>query len=258
MPTPIPLEKARLVELEADFETLKSGGKSVFVQFNPESLKLTYANQVQQPPGSGDSSGPPDIQFVGAGSSKLSLLLWFDVTAPLEPRALPEAERGAGRVDDVRKLTQEVAFFITPRQVQGQRSRYVPPALAFLWGSFQFNGMVDNLEESLEFFSPEGKPLRAALSLSMSQPRITAFRFAQPAGRAAASAGRPRPAADAAGAGTSPLTPAPAGATLQSVAAAAGLGADWKAVAAANGIDNPRQLAPGQLLDLAAHRTPGR
>jgi hypothetical protein len=253
MPTPTPLEKARLVELEPDFETLKSGGKCVFVQFNPETLKIGYSNQVQQPPGSGDSAAPPDIQFVGAGSSKLTLQLWFDVSAPLEPRALPESERGAGSVDDVRKLTQEVAFFITPRAVPGQRSTYVPPALAFLWGSFQFNGMVDSLEESLEFFSPEGKPLRAALSLSMSQPRITAFRFAQPLGRANAS---PRPPSSGpAAAGTTPLTPAPAGATVQALAAAAGRAADWKAVAAANGIEDPRRLAPGQLLDLTAGRS---
>lgn len=256
MPTPNPLEKARLVELEADFETLKAGGKSVFVQFNPETLKLTYANQVQQPPGSGDSSAPPDIQFVGAGSTKLALLLWLDVSAPLEPRALPEAERGAGRVDDVRKLTQELAFFITPRQVPGQRTQYVPPALAFLWGSFQFNGMVDSLEETLDYFSPEGKPLRAAVSLSMSQPRITAFRFSKPLGRADASA--QRPPNTGAGAGTTPLTPAPAGATVQALAAAAGSGADWKAIAAANGVEDPRRLAPGQLLDLTGLQPRGR
>ena len=31
---------------------------------------------------------------------------------------------------------------------------------------------------------------------------------------------------------------------------AAGTGAAWQRVAAANGIENPRQLVPGQLLDL--------
>jgi hypothetical protein len=31
-------------------------------------------------------------------------------------------------------------------------------------------------------------------------------------------------------------------------------GRDWQAVAAANGVENPRSLAPGQLLDMGAGR----
>jgi hypothetical protein len=44
------------------------------------------------------------------------------------------------------------------------------------------------------------------------------------------------------------LTQAPAGASLQALAGASG--ADWRAVAQANGIENPRQLAAGQLIDI--------
>ncbi|HWA26477.1 MAG TPA: LysM domain-containing protein, partial [Lacunisphaera sp.] len=53
-----------------------------------------------------------------------------------------------------------------------------------------------------------------------------------------------------AAAGTKPLTPAPAGASLQSLADQAGVGGDWQDIARANGIENPRLLLPGQLIDL--------
>ncbi|GAA5176632.1 hypothetical protein GCM10025771_11830 [Niveibacterium umoris] len=262
MPVAIPLEKARLVELEPDFETVKSGGRSVFVQFNPESLKVSFANQVQQPQGGGDSGAPPSIQFVGAGTTKLTVQLWFDATAPIEARALPQAERGAGKVDDVRKLTQEVAWFITPQLAPKDKKKFVPPAVAFFWGTFQFNGMIDSMDESLEFFAPEGKPLRAQVSLAMSQPRISAFKFAQPVGRPDAAprtpltgggSGATAPGAAGAGStgpGAQALTAAPTGASLQQMAAASGQGGDWRAIAQANGIENPRLLAPGQLINL--------
>ncbi len=39
---------------------------------------------------------------------------------------------------------------------------------------------------------------------------------------------------------------------MQAIAARAGTSVSWKVVAAANGIDNPRILAPGTVLDLTA------
>jgi hypothetical protein len=46
------------------------------------------------------------------------------------------------------------------------------------------------------------------------------------------------------------LVQASAGATVQGLAASAGLGDNWQAIASANGIENPRLLAPGQLINL--------
>ena len=268
MPSPTVLEKARLVELDADFETNKPGGRTVFVQFNPESLKLTLANQIQQPPGGGNAA----TLFVGAGSSKLALQLWFDVTAPIDDRALPPEWRGqaANRADDVRKLTEAVAYFLLPHDGNDKKNPALklPPAVGFLWGTFQFNGLVESLDESLEFFSPQGKPLRAALSLSITRPRISPFKFATPVGRpagasGAASAGAPQPGlGSGAGAGIDgpggrPLAAAAVGASLQGMVAAAGLGSRWQAVASANGIENPRLLAPGQLVDLSLGASAG-
>jgi hypothetical protein len=65
---------------------------------------------------------------------------------------------------------------------------------------------------------------------------------------AGASFGTSASASASAGVGTKPLTLSASGDTVQSLAAKAGV--SWKAVAAANGIDNPRLLPPGTVLDL--------
>ena len=230
MSLPVRLEKAELRQLDADLRNEINRDKWAKLQFNPESLKLSFANQIQTPSGAGDQSGTPSRQFVGAGTTKLSLAVYFDASAPPPPGGAP--------VDDVRKLTQKVTYFITPEQKGNQ---FIPPAVRFVWGSFQFDGIVDGLEETLEFFSNEGKPLRANMTLSLSQQRILVADLS--GGGFPGLGGLPLP-------GTVPLTEASAGATLQGLAAQAGLGDNWQAIASANGIENPRLLAPGQLLNL--------
>lgn len=236
------LAKAELRQLDPDFDQEIERDTWAKVQFNPETLKVSFANQVATPSGSGDQNGSPSRLFVGAGTTKLAAQLWFDVTG----------EQTDGEpVDDVRKLTQKVAFFITPKPDPSDPQKFVPPAVRFLWGSFQFDGIMESLDESLEFFSPEGKPLRATLSFSLTQQKITRFVFRDTAPPGAGGAGGGAPA------GTRPLTAAPAGSTVQGLAAGQGKGSDWQGIAAANDVENPRRLPPGQLLDMNKHRPPG-
>lgn len=234
MSNPVRLEKAELRQLDADFRNEIKRENWAKLQFNPESLKVSFANQIQTPAGAGDQSGTPSRQFVGAGTTKLSLTVYFDASAPV-----PEGE---SPVDDVRKLTQKVAYFITP-QTEGKQ--FIPPAVRLVWGSFQFDGIMDGLDENLEFFSPEGKPLRASMTLSLSQQRITKFNFRDTGGGGLAGTGG-GPSVP----GTRPLAEASAGATVQGLAATAGLGGNWQGIASANGIENPRRLPPGQFIDL--------
>ncbi len=230
MPDSQKLEKAELRELDAEFKNEINTEKKCQVQFNPETLKVSFANQVATPSGAGDQKGTPARQFVGAGTTKLSLQLWFDVSA--------EMPAGQKKEQDVRKLTAKVAYFITPKP---EGDKFVPPAVRFLWGSFQFDGIMESMEESLEFFSSDGRPLRASVTINLTQQKITEFTFRATAGPGA----RPSP-------GTRPLTPAPQGKSVQSMADSQGKGDNWQDIASANGIENPRLLQPGQLLDLNA------
>ena len=108
MPAPGTLEKATLTELwpgsdNALAERNKDGGepKRVTVQFNPQTLKVSLSNQNA----GGTQPGGSSTQFVGQGTTKLSLELWFDVTLP---HASGDDPRG-----DVRNLTKDVAYFMT-------------------------------------------------------------------------------------------------------------------------------------------------
>jgi len=227
-----PLAKAELRELAPDFQQEINPERTMQVQFNPETLRVSFANQLETP--SGDQRGQQGRQFVGAGTTKLSVMLWFDVNAP-QPKGSNEG--------DVRKLTEKVAYFITPRQSDHDRGKMVPPIVRFVWGSFRFDGMMESMEESIEFFSNEGIPQRANVSLGLSQQRITEFAFAREA------APPPGTGLGNSPAGTRPLAQASSGSSLQSIVSASGKD-DWQSIAAANGIENPRRLKPGQLVDL--------
>lgn len=233
--------KATLTELAEDLDQPLPGGRKVEVQFNPESLKLSFANQIQNNNSSNtagtaagksgatdQSAGTQGRQFIGAGTTKLAVQLWFDA--------------GQAGIDDVRKLSQQVIYFIKGKPAQSDKSKFLPPGVQFQWGTFLFKGLIDSIEETIDYFSPEGKPLRSTISMSMSQQTILISDFGTGGG---APAGLPRSP------GTLPMTPAAAGSTLQGLAASAGLGVDWQTIAQANGIENPRQLVAGQLLNLS-------
>ncbi len=262
MPEPPNLERAELRELDADFVEPINKDKWTPVQFNPETLKVTFANQVVQPSGAGDQRGSQSRQFVGAGTTKLAMQLWFDVTA---------APTSTATTQDVRVLTQKVAYFITPKPLAPQSAssspgaaaggsgasgqqqpQFAPPAVRFVWGTFQFDGIMDGLEETLEFWSADGRPLRASLSIGLSAQKIT-FGFnsekAQGASRGPAAGATP---------GTRPLAQAPSGSTLPGLASAAGVSGSWQSIASANGIEDALRMAPGQIVDLSARVGSGR
>jgi hypothetical protein len=245
------LEKAELQELDERGKPTSSREHWVKVQFNPETLKISYANQVVPPaspptkPSKPGDQKPSSIQYVGKGTTKLSVTLWFDVTA-LQPQAgAPAGEGGGGDpVDDVQALTQKVIYFITPTADKKDPNQFKPPSLSFVWGSFKFDGIVEALEQSLEYFDPKGKPLRANISLSLTRQEIVST-FNPQAGGKAGTSGAATP-------GTKSMTPAKSGDTVQGLASSLGLRDAWQSIAEANGIENPRQLAPGQLIDMSA------
>jgi hypothetical protein len=201
------------------------------VRFNPETVKVSFANRSSQPEGGGAKDGKPPTQFVGKGTTKLSLQLWFDITAPMPPEQTAET--------DVRKLTKKVAYFITPKPGESAE-KMIPPMVRISWGSFQFDGIMESLEESLEYFSSDGRPLRASVTIGVTQQEITEIKP-----KDITPPGVTTP-------GTRPLTQAPAGSSVQSMADRQGKGNNWQDIAAANNIENPRLLQPGQLLDMNA------
>jgi hypothetical protein len=226
------LAKAKLVEIKWDDKQKDAvkgdSSRDVEVHFNPQTLKVSYANENK----GGDQPGGSSKQFVGSGTSKLAVELVFDTTQTGQ---------------DVRKITEKVAYFIQAKEEKSKgKAKRVPPGISFEWGSFIFRGVMDSLQESLDYFSEEGVPLRAALSLGISRHEIE-FKF----GEASAQAGGPAAAAINEGTpGVSPLQSPRQGDSLPELAGRSGFGADWKAIATANNIDDALRLKAGVSVDL--------
>lgn len=236
MPEANKLEKAKLIEIGWDQqgqvkELSDKARKEVTVQFNPQTLKLSFSNQRV----GGDQRGGAPSQFVGRGTTKLSLQLWFDVTVLSDSNVQNEK-------NDVRQLTADVAYFITPKK-KGKskkgKDEFIPPGVRFIWGAFIFEGVVDSMDETLELFSADGRPLRASVSLSLSKQEIQFNRKAIASGNGIGKTP-----------GMKPQQASQQGDSIQKIAAQAGRTQDWKEIAAANNIEDPRQLTPGTLLDM--------
>jgi hypothetical protein len=110
------------------------------VQFNPASLKLASSNQIA------DKAGPAH-QASAKTASKLDLELVFDTTDTGE---------------DVLKLTQ-----VLRRMGSVDEPNKDLPKVTFAWASFSFTGSIESVNQTVEYFSPEGVPLRAVVQLSM-------------------------------------------------------------------------------------------
>ncbi len=243
MPQPVQLALATFQEItwstKGDVQPV-NGGKNVRVQFNPQTLKLTYSNQKA----GGDQPKGSSTQFVGRGVTKLALELWFDI-------ALAQAQQLISQTaTDVRQLTQEIVYFMIPKDPSSSSSNSKtpppPPGLLITWGSFSFAGIMESLDETIDFFSAQGKALRSQLNITVSRQEI------QYNAKAAATLQQPNPPP-----GIKPYTAATRGTTFQQMAAQAGSSGQpgapgWQGLALANGIENPRLLAPGALVDLSA------
>jgi hypothetical protein len=169
------------------------------LDFNPETLTLKVSNTLEDVPG---RKGRQRKQFVGSSSSTLTFDAYFDST---RPKNLPGEEPESDEPEqlDVRRRTASIAGLL---QVSDPNAKQpAPKRVRFAWGSILFDGIIDSYTEVLEYFSPEGVPLRAKVSLSFKEQKfeyqIDETKRAALAAfdRSALSPGGPRSADDALG-----------------------------------------------------------
>ncbi|MBK1657107.1 CIS tube protein [Paracraurococcus ruber] len=158
--------RAKLIP--ADPKTRKAKpADAVPVHFNPESLKLTRSNGIKaDTKGSGQRQNA--AQHIDSSSSKLAFDLVFDTTL--------EEDEATG-FKDVREVTRKlVKLFMDPGEPQASGGKAPKPVAAplcvFSWGAFWFTGIVESMNETVEFFSPNGVPLRSVLAVSMTEDRF--------------------------------------------------------------------------------------
>ena len=163
------LAKAKLIPMNGD-QPETDEEKHIEVQFNPASLKVTLSNSLKADNKGGNQSAA--AQFVDKSESTLAIELYFDTS-------VEEAERidvGGGNQErfhsDVRALTRRIAVeFMQPQNPESDKPG-PPKRCRFQWGSFAFVGMLSTYNETLDFFSASGIPLRAKLSLTFKEDRF--------------------------------------------------------------------------------------
>jgi hypothetical protein len=215
------LQKAQLVPVDPGSKQALMD-KAITVHFNPETLKLSYTVTVKADTGSKNSSDQ-SAQQSSSSSAKLAVDLVFDTTDLFED----QQDAADVRAQVTSKI---VAAFVAPADPDTATAGKPVPAnpCLFLWGTYQFVGLVDSYNETLEFFSASGVPLRAAVSISLTENRYKLTNVPQ---RVPGQA-----------------QPLPQGSQIGPALSAAGMDpTDWRGTALANGMETPRFSAGGSI-----------
>jgi hypothetical protein len=236
-------------------------GERIGCLLNPESIVRRRAAGLRRRRSAGGlltGRGLSDDQLIytGGGTTELNLDLLFDVSVSGSTIA----------TEDVRDLTAPLWALAENVPVEDGYGR--PPLARFIWGkSWNIPGVIAEVAERLEWFTPEGIPRRSWLRMRMlrvaeSQSQTQAVRHSYPAVAPAPAAGSP--------AGASPATSARGSAAagggrvyevvgesseggssepLYNIASRHGRPPSWwKVIAEQNGIDDPLRIAPGTQL----------
>jgi contractile injection system tube protein len=192
----------------------------LYVHFNPTSLKVSLTNQFGQ--------DPPD-QHAKPTTAKLDVELLFDTT-----------ETGFDVRSEI-SLLHKLATASAQTKAKGggsgktekDEANHSLPRTVFQWGTTQFIGVIESLNETLDYWSSDGVPLRATLQISMKGSPL-----AQLEKRRQAAASKDNPAPDIQDV---PAVEAPAGGTGTTGAASqGGDSAAGRFLAALSGLENMR------------------
>lgn len=236
----ITIERGKLIPVTGDNDN-PDLENAIDVQFNPISLKVSLSNTIKENARNGNSRS---AQFVDKSSSNLTVELIFDTTYIEQPgnaqgggqpatsaSTSSNSRNSMQQGSDVRLHTRKIADTFIKPVAEGDKLK-APKRCLFQWGAFEFLGMVQSFDETLDFFSPEGRPLRATISLKLSEDRYQ-FRT-----REVNQAERNTPSLSSTGASgqggvaDQNASPVPGGSGNQA--------GNWRDTAMFNGIESPR------------------
>lgn len=134
----MPLKKAMIIVDKGHSE------EYIEVLFNPSEYSLQSANQYSYQTVPGLSS--PIAQFISGENSTLSMELFFD---------------SYEKEVDVRQYTTKISTLL-----HVDKDLHTPPICRFVWGSLDFKGLVEQVEQRFTMFLDSGVPVRATLSVT--------------------------------------------------------------------------------------------
>ncbi|HOU12872.1 MAG TPA: hypothetical protein PKZ84_07120 [Anaerolineae bacterium] len=217
-------EKAKIVTVDEkgnELGLLDSRKVELEFQFNPDSIKV-----VKSVAWKGENvarRNAPDLKFGGGASATFDLTLVFDTSSNIEYR-------------DVRMYTNQLLKLVMMSGAVDERKP--PPQVKFQWGKLAlFLAVVEKVTIEYTLFDPDGTPIRAHATVELKQ----------------------QDARDDYAGSTNPTTRTESrktrvvqvGDRLDVIAYQEyGSAAHWRHLAAANGLYDPRDLHPGQILVL--------
>jgi hypothetical protein len=193
----------------------KDGRSDVPLRFNPTEYQIQKQNTFAEVNIPGLNS--PPLQFVHGGAERLTCDVILDTSDTL---------------DDVReKFVNKIL-----RLLYTESEKHAPPLVAFEWSGQVFKGVLESATTTYLLFTEKGAPIRAKVALSIKQHvpvevQVNNARNASPNFEKVYTVRR--------------------GDTLSSIAVWAYEDASaWRVIAEANGIVDPRRVAPGTVLTL--------
>lgn len=178
------------------------------VMYNPPSLQITSSNSYAETktPGGKPEGG---LQFIKNNSDILSVDLFFDSTH----------ENGS------------VMPYIWPilNLAKVPSGKKQPPKVMFVWGDWDFEGVIISIDQTYDYFNSSGQAMRATLKIKI--------RSSLPEGEAEA----PKPAAK------KPVVKQVIQAG-QNITCFCENPKDWQSVATTNNLDNPNLVSSGAMI----------
>lgn len=148
---------------KAQLEIEKEVGMSVIdVLFNPSEYQLTDGANYSEKKVPGLDG--PILQYISGEATELSLSLFLDTYVPPKPPGMLSIIGIGGGSDastDVSNITKQIA---DATSIDGSLHR--PPKVTFKWGSLNFNGVVTKFNHTYIMFTESGMPVRAKVNLT--------------------------------------------------------------------------------------------
>ena len=219
------LTKAKL-EIEKEV-----GFSEVEVLFNPSEYQLTDGANYSEKKIPGLDG--PVLQYISGEATELSLSLFLDTYVPKKPAGLLSFGSSEDASTDVSAITKQIA---DATSIDGSLHR--PPKVTFKWGSLNFVGVVTKFNHTYIMFTESGMPVRAKVNMtfkSLISPTDTRRKspFESP--------------------DRSKYRTIRQGMGLWDIANMDSGDPDmWKVIARENGILNPLDVRPGQVVKLPA------
>lgn len=146
------LTKAKLV-IEKE-----TGSKTIDVLFNPSEYQLTDGASYSEKKVPGMDG--PIIQYISGNATELTVSLFLNTYVPKSSSMIPGIG-GSDSSTDVSKITKEIA---AATSIDGSLHR--PPKVTFKWGSLNFEGVVTKVNHTYTMFTESGMPVRARVNLT--------------------------------------------------------------------------------------------